>query len=185
MKRISINRIAIAVGLAIFAVATWFAARPPVPPPLPEDVTTTASSSPGGTSSSPLSALSAVVPPSATKPGATKNIVTISITSPTSGAKWVIGSENTISWSKAAGVTGQMYLVNATSGTVAGWIQQNIAPGQIYFPWNTRDLSLGETNPQGKNVTPGTYFIEMKFSSPSVPFAESVAFMIVATATPQ
>jgi hypothetical protein len=182
MNKITVSRIAIAAGLCIFAVATWFAFRTPSLPPLPV-ATTTASSSSAASSSSQTSSLPSVAVAAQSEKTAAPRTIMISITSPTSGAQWAIGSENTISWNKAAGVTGELYLVSATSGAAVGWVQQNIGPNQTYFPWNTQNLFLGKTDPAGKDVVPGKYFLKLSFSSPSVPTAVSAPFFIVASTT--
>ncbi len=165
------------IGLGIFAIATWFASRPPALPAASLAAATAASST-------PVTPLPAAQIKKNNVAGGAAAVISITLTGPTSGAQWAIGTQHTISWNKSAGVTGQMYLVNATSGAIVGWIQQNVAPKQVYFPWNTRDVFLSGTNPAEKDVLPGKYVIKMSFTAPNVPPAVSAPFFII-SAQPQ
>lgn len=186
MKKIGQEKIIITVGLVALAAATWLALRTPTAPALPVATmatssqtmaeATTTSGGNSNTSTKPVTSSG----PAVTSGGGKTNYIRITITDPVANTQWVIGKQNTITWSKAAGSTGQMYLVNAATGVVVGWIQQNVAPGQTYFPWNTRDLSLSRTNPGGKTVVPGEYIIKMSFASPEALPATSAPFTIVA-----
>lgn len=182
IKNVSGGKIAAVLVVIAFAIVTWLAFRTPTQPTLPmAATTTTASATASGTivGSTTVKAAVAAAAPAPQAP-AKQHLIIIAITSPTSSDQWTIGAENTISWSKAAGITGQLYLVNATSGVIAGWIQQNIAPNQTYFPWNARSVFLSHTSPAGKDVLPGEYVIKMLFASPDVPPVVSAPFFIIA-----
>jgi hypothetical protein len=168
MKRLSYSTIILAAALAIFAIATWLALQTPSAPSLPPNASSSTTTSGIGITTAPQP-----------QPG-TDHLTIINITNPTSSTRWVIGKQNTITWSKAGGITGQMYLVNATSGAIVGWIQQNIAPNQTYFPWSTDDVFLSHTNPTKKNILPGEYIIKMSFESPNVLPVISAPFFITA-----
>lgn len=176
MKNTTGERITIAAGVAILAVATWFAARTPTVAPLPNTATASSSAS----AATAAASTSAIVPIAVTGPSIKSQNppVVITLTSPTSGAQWTIGQQNNIIWNKAAGVTGQLYLVDAKTGAIAGWIQQSIASTQTYFPWNTRELFSSATSPQGKDVLPGEYVVKISFTSPNIPSAVSAPFFI-------
>lgn len=173
------------LGAAIFATATWFAFKPPSSPPLAASILDDASTTPATTTPSatltvvPSKTSTVAVAVAANSPKAAAKIV-IEITSPASDAQWVVGTENSITWNKAAGSPGQIYLVDAASGVVVGWVQQAIGPAQTFFPWDTRDLFLSQTNPLTKDVAPGKYILKMTFLSPGVESAVSAPFWIVA-----
>jgi hypothetical protein len=70
--------------------------------------------------------------------------------------------------------------MNASTGAIAGWIEQEILPNQTGFSWNTRDIFLSKTSPLKKDVTVGAYRIIVSFDSPSKPAAVSSIFNIIA-----
>lgn len=98
--------------------------------------------------------------------GATKTATvgfTIHLRTPVAGETWTISQQNTISWDRAAGVTGQIELLNATTKALVGVIIPQTGPNQTSYTWNTRDILLSRTNPLKKNVVPGTYLIRLAF----------------------
>ena len=103
----------------------------------------------------------------------------ISILSPIKSEQWAIATNHTVRWSKAAGVTGQVYLVSANTGQIVGWIHPSTGANQTSFDWNTRDITIGRTDPSRKDIGVGNYFIEMKFDSPKMLSARSGAFLIL------
>jgi plastocyanin len=121
-------------------------------------------------------------PTPATKP-ATKS--SISIISPAASDKWVLGQSHTIQWSKEAGVTGSIYLVNAADGTTVGWINSEINVHQTYYSWNSGEVSLARYSPAKKNIPPGQYVIKIKFDNKVQPEIKSAAFSIIAASTEQ
>jgi hypothetical protein len=177
-KKLDGNKITIVVGLGILAIATWFAARPPAPATIGLVSTPTSTSAAANPATLPPTT-SALISSSSQKPKPAA-VTIITLTSPVSGAQWTIGQTNTISWNKPSGVTGQMWLVNATTGVVVGWILQNVGAAQLYFPWDAREVFVSDTNPSGKDVMPGRYIIKMSFISPNVPPVTSAPFTIVA-----
>jgi hypothetical protein len=166
--RMNGGTIAMAAGLAVFAVATWFAARTPTPPLLSSATGATSSTSDG----KPDIALPVIVS------GKTS---IIAVTNPPAGIQWTIGKQNTISWNAIGGITGEIALVNATSGIVAGWIQQTLSPTQTSYSWNTEYVFSQAKIPSAqKPVLPGRYFIKIYFASSQVTSTASASFSIVA-----
>lgn len=170
--RITGGKIVVTAGIAVLAVATWFASKTPVPPPLPAGATATSSPSDIGDLASS----------SAVRERATSSVgmqAAITITNPAAGDQWVIGEQHTISWNIPGGMTGEIALVNATSGVVAGWIQQTIAPTQTSYPWNTEYLFAGAKIPSTQQpVLPGEYVIKIYFARPNMPTVVSPAFFL-------
>jgi hypothetical protein len=102
----------------------------------------------------------------------------ISFITPVAGDLWKIGTYNPISWTEVPGVTGYIYLVDAASGDFVGVIIPQTGAQQTSYSWNTRDLLLSRTNPLKKDVTPGSYIIEMAFDANHLPLIASPAFTI-------
>ncbi len=107
----------------------------------------------------------------------------ITMISPTSNAVWSIGQQHTIQWNQPGGVTGQLSLVNASDGTIAGWIQQNIAPTQTYFVWDARSVYVSSISSAGRDVVPGEYLVKLTYDAPDVSSAVSAPFWITAATT--
>lgn len=138
---------------------------------------------PGAATLSP-STYAARSPASPTAPSPVSAKITITV--PTANDQWILGTQNTITWSAAAGSPdGTITLVNASTGAVVGWIQQHIAPKQATFPWNTRDVFVSQTSPSAENISPGTYRIVLTFNSPNNPSVTSPTFSIIYPAEAQ
>jgi hypothetical protein len=105
--------------------------------------------------------------------------IVISITSPAAGDVWKLGATNTITWIKAPGVTGYVYLINAVTKNLVGVITPQIGPQQTSYPWNTEHLSLSRTDPSQKDAVAGTYFVSMGFDGNNLPIISSPTFTIV------
>lgn len=186
------NKVILWGGIVIVALATWFAFTPPSAPLLPAFMITGTSSSSGVALADPPAAATdnealahpgAVIPPATTSGGAGGKIISIHFMSPTSSSELVIGAPYDITWSVAGGIEGQLYLVDAGTGRVVGWIEQHIGPAQVMYPWDARSVFVSATSPAAKDITPGNYQLRMSFSSPQVKAAESAVFTIVATTT--
>src|SRR5690348_11486922 len=63
----------------------------------------------------------------------------IVLITPTPGDTWTAETQNPIQWSRAAGVSGQIILLNATTYALVGVIAPSTGPQQTSFTWNTRD----------------------------------------------
>ena len=87
----------------------------------------------------------------------------INITSPTNSKEWVIDSGNIISWDKASGETGAIFLLSYPSREIIGWITSNTGPTQSSFRWSTRDIFLTRYSGVKKNISVGQYLIKIKF----------------------
>jgi plastocyanin len=97
-----------------------------------------------------------------------------------------LGVQNTIQWSQAAGaLDGTIVLIDASTGAIAGWIQQHIAPHQATFPWSTGDVFMSLAGGQTKNILPGSYRIMLTFNSPSIPSVTGPTFSIISPAEAQ
>lgn len=94
---------------------------------------------------------------------APKQIILIT---PVPGVTWTITQDNVISWQKAAGTTGQIELLDASTMALVGVILPQVGPNQSSYTWNTRDLLLSRTNPEKTTVTAGRYIIRIAFDSP-------------------
>jgi len=105
--------------------------------------------------------------------------IVIKITAPVAGDAWKIGTTNSITWTRAANVTGYIYLINAQTKNLVGVITPQTGPQQTYYPWDTRHLALSQTDPSQKDVVPGTYYISMAFSGNHLPVISSPIFTIV------
>jgi len=100
--------------------------------------------------------------------------------------QWVSTIQHTIQWNRASGApNGTISLVNAATGAVVGWIQQQILPTQTTFPWNTRDIFMTKTGPLKEDVAPGQYRIVLTFNSPSDPPVTGPIFSIITAAQAQ
>jgi hypothetical protein len=113
----------------------------------------------------------------ATQPAATG--FTIHLRTPIAGETWTIGQQNTISWDRAAGVYGQIELLDASTKTLIGVIIPQTGPNQTSYTWNTRDILLSRNNPLKKNVVQGTYLVRLLFDGNNLAPVTSGAFNIV------
>jgi len=103
----------------------------------------------------------------------------INFITPVADDLWKINTYNSISWTKAPNVTGYIYLVDATTKNFVGVIIPQTGTLQTSYSWNTRDLLLSRTNPLKKDVTPGSYIVEMAFDANHLPLISSPVFTIV------
>lgn len=103
---------------------------------------------------------------------------TISVVTPAAGAAWKISTPNTISWSRAGGISGNIYLVDAQTKSFVGVILPQTGPQQTYYEWNTRDVFLDRTSPSKKTVLPGKYIVKIAFDGNNLPIIASPAVTI-------
>jgi hypothetical protein len=87
----------------------------------------------------------------------------IVFSAPLSGASWVIGTSNVISWSKEGGVSGQIELLDRSGDKRIGVILNQIGPHQTSYAWNTRDIFLSRTSPSKTTVAPDVYTIRISW----------------------
>lgn len=117
------------------------------------------------TSNPPSSATQ--TPKPATKPIAPDpTSQSISITSPILDARFDIGQLNTIKWSREPGIIAGLYLVDATTNATLGWITPTITAHQTSYTWDAKDVALSRQSGVKKSITPGRYYIKMKFDGP-------------------
>lgn len=102
----------------------------------------------------------------------------IRVTSPSEGAEWVVNENHTIAWSREAGLSGGIYIVDASTRAVIGWITSNVASNQTSYTWDTRDLFLNRGSGLKKGITAGKYIIKIKFDGPK-PEAQSGTFSLI------
>ena len=106
----------------------------------------------------------------------------IYIVSPTAGEKWVIGQNNTIKWSKEGGFKGFIYLADAATKEIVGWINSETGPHQTSYTWNAQDLFISRYNPNKKTVGAGSYIIGVGFESKEQPVTSGVFEIIYQSA---
>lgn len=107
----------------------------------------------------------------------------ITFVSPATNDQWILQTTHTIKWNRAAGAPdGTISLIDATTGTVVGWIQQQILPQQTSFSWNTRDIFPSPTGPLKNDVSTGKYRIVLTFNSPNAPRVIGPAFSLISAA---
>ncbi len=109
---------------------------------------------------------------------------TIKTTAPLTGSRWEIAKLNTISWSRAAGVTGIIYLMSSAGQTI-GVILPTIGPDQTSYNWDTTYVSVSATNASKISVVPGDYKIRLAFSGNNLPVTESDTFTLLRSGTPE
>lgn len=113
--------------------------------------------------------------------GGTTSRSSISLITPTPNDTWTANTQNTVQWSRAAGVSGQIDLMTAGyPATLVGVILVNTGPNQTSFTWNTRDLLQSRTSPVKTTVNPGTYVVRVAFDGNNLSPATSQPFKIVA-----
>lgn len=108
----------------------------------------------------------------------TSKAISINITSPAIGEKWVTGKVHTIKWSAAAGISGGLELLDAATGKSAGWILSQTAPNQTSYEWDTKQVSITRNSALGKEVTSGNYIIRLNLDAKSFAPAKSAPFSI-------
>jgi plastocyanin len=135
----------------------------------------TGKSNPGGAvvSSSTPNEAPAPTPSSGVPQGANLSPTDASVASPVNtslvllsprlGDQWVLEQPHTVSWSRPAGVTGEVYLVDAFTNTIAGWINSSTGEKSTSTAWDTKHLALTRSGGLQKIVGQGTYFIRVKF----------------------
>ncbi|MBM3256830.1 MAG: hypothetical protein FJY98_00665 [Candidatus Liptonbacteria bacterium] len=130
---------------------------------------------------------SSVKPPTASKTQSTGVVArlsretssSISITSPRPDEQWALKESHLVKWSKSPGVSGSLYLVNAMTKSVVGWISPTITPEQTSYSWDTQYLNISRTDPSRKEILPGRYIIRMELDRRPPAIAESAPFVIV------
>ena len=134
--------------------------------------TTSKSPAPTTTNRAPSAPVSSKSPASPQPP-------VISFITPPAGDSWPIETQNTIIWNKPGGISGELVLVNAGTGTVAGVILSQVGPEQTSYTWNTRDLYLNRTSPTETTVTPGKYMVMLSYDGNHITPVVSPVFSIV------
>lgn len=112
------------------------------------------------------------------KPAPPNPSQSISITSPELDARLNIGGLNAIKWSREPGVTAGLYLVDASTNTTIGWITPTITTHQTYYTWDAKDVAVSRQSGIKKSITPGRYYIKMKFDGP-ISEAKSNTFYVL------
>lgn len=175
MNKTNWKKIVLVAVVVIFitSILFWGAGAPKVSaPPSPQPESQTPSPTPAAPSGK-------VTPPAAP---IGSNIVpsTVHIVTPAPSAQWLQGMSGDISWDKATGIPGAIYLVNAGDGSLVGWISQQVIPSQTKYEWNARDVFVSRTSPEKKTVLAGQYMIKVKFDGGNPKFEiSSGVFTIV------
>lgn len=163
----------IVMTIAVLGIITYLLSSPPVPEGVSQS---------GGGVSSTLSGESkngGTTPTKIPSGGGSTISATMSVTSPLNNNEWVIGETHLITWSKAAGIPGSIYLVNAATGATVGWITPTTATNQTSYSWNTKEVALSRTNPQRKDLATGKYIIKIEFDRKPALRIESAPFSII------
>ena len=108
----------------------------------------------------------------------------IMLITPTPGDVWTAETQNPIQWSRAAGVSGQILLLNATTYALVGVIAPSTGPQQTSYTWNTRDLLQSRTSPSKFTVVPGKYVVRISFDGNNLASVTSQPITIVANTSP-
>lgn len=104
--------------------------------------------------------------------------VAINITNPASGDKWEVGKIHAIKWSKAAGISGGLELVDSATGNSVGWILSQTAANQTSYDWDTKQVAISRNSALGKQVNPGNYIVRLVLDNKSFAPAQSAVFSI-------
>ncbi|HVN67269.1 MAG TPA: hypothetical protein VMT55_02780 [Candidatus Sulfotelmatobacter sp.] len=104
---------------------------------------------------------------------------TLNFAVPLSNDQWAIGVSHLIAWNKPAGVTGGLYLADASTKKLVGWILPNTTVRQTSYDWDTRDVSITRTGGTRQPLTPGTYVVRLMFDGKYAEI-ESPTFTILA-----
>jgi len=103
----------------------------------------------------------------------------ITMTAPILGSQWILGEQNIITWSRAAGSPdGTITLLDASTGAIVGWIQQHILTSQTNFSWDTGVIFPSKTSGLTESVPTGNYRIVLTFNSPSIPAVTGPVFSV-------
>lgn len=113
-----------------------------------------------------------------TKPPAPAPAAAIKVLIPAAGDVLAINHVHNIAWTKPAGFTGYIELINSSTGEVAGVVSANTTVTQDFFPWDTRDVFLSRASSSRTNLNPGSYKLEIIFDRGLAPI-ESGVFSIV------
>ena len=89
--------------------------------------------------------------------------ITIHLLTPIANNVWTIGQPNPIAWDNAAGITGEIDLVDATTKQFIGVIDSDTGVLQTSYIWDARSVALARYSPDSKNVVPGVYSIRIHF----------------------
>jgi hypothetical protein len=124
-------------------------------------ITTVTNGTPGGSST-------ASAPPSPSSstnsaPSLPGSAITIHLVTPIADNVWTEGQANPIAWDNAAGITGEIDLVDATTKQFIGIILAETGPKQTSYTWNAEQVYLGRYSADEKAVIPGTYSIRIHF----------------------
>ena len=152
---------AIVVVVAVVLIVYYGAGTPASGPNLGTTTPTSGSSpsAPSGGSTNPATGGTGTQTGGTT--GGTKTSGGITFVTPIAGQTWIIAQQNTIEWSRAGGVSGQIDLLDASTKALVGVIIPQTGMNQSSYAWNTRDIFLSRTSPLKKNVVPGTYVIRV------------------------
>lgn len=179
------SKLAILAGVAVVAgVLVWQfgGSVPPAPPAgAPSGTSGTASTStginsrPGGSTTGGTGggAAGPAKSPAAPTPNS------ILLVTPVPGDTWQIATNNPIQWSREAGVSGQIELLDAASKALVGVILNQTGVHQTSYSWNTRDILLSRTSPAKKTVVPGRYVLRLSFDAANIPSVTSQPFTLV------
>lgn len=174
---VAISAIAIIAGIVLIAVV------PSIPQEVEIDTIDTVETTPEATPGETEVAPEAATPPkqttqtsggAQTKTTAPQSDQAIAVTSPSAGDKLILGQNHTISWSKEGGFKGYVYLADASTKAVIGWINSETGPRQTSYTWDTRNLFLTRYSPNKKTVEPGKYIIGVGFESKQTPVVSGV-----------
>jgi plastocyanin len=119
---------------------------------------TSVSPNPGTPGGAPLGTNN---PPGAGVP--TSPNVSYLVLSPKLGDQWILEQPHLISWNKPSGVTGAVYLVDAFTNTITGWINSGTGEKATSTSWDTKHIALTRNGGPQKIVGRGTYFIKVTF----------------------
>jgi len=102
----------------------------------------------------------------------------ISVLAPATGEKLVLGEKNVVRWSKVAGWSGGIYLLDAATRNIVGWITSNTGINQTSFEWDTKTVFLSRYSPSKKDIAAGNYIIKIKFDG-NQPEIEGGKFSVI------
>ena len=83
----------------------------------------------------------------------------VAFAAPAEGDVWAFDISHAIVWNREAGEPGNIYLVNADTNTLVGWILPSATPKQVSYAWNTRDVAQGIIGGTAVTVKPGRYYL--------------------------
>jgi len=89
----------------------------------------------------------------------------INFTAPLAGEKLIIGQSYIIRWSKEGGTTGFIYLSNAETKEIVGWLNSETGAHDTQYTWDVRDVFLSRYSPTKNLLDVGKYVISIGFDS--------------------